>query len=177
MAPPPDTVSALKGAFPSLASRAGKDLPRLAGDLALHQPAAGARVLAENEPHDSLFLICEGEVAVECTVGGAVVRVGTLGKSRWFGEIGFLEGGTSTAGVVATAPALILALSRPQFMGYLQDHPVLADAILGELIPGMSQRLRVTREVLDRGDAPLRDTEMPRRSLLGRALRALTGGA
>ena len=177
MADLPDPLSAVATAFPSLASRAGSGLSGLVADMAQHRHAAGEVILSENQAHDSLYLICQGEVAIERVRGGARSRAGTLGPGKWFGEIGFLAQGASTADVVATQPSLILALPQTAFHRHLDQHPALADAILSEIIPGMSQRLRATRELVDGGDAPLTDTDAALESLFTRGLRALFGGA
>lgn len=171
-----DSLKALREAFPRLAERAGAHLDRLAADLVRHEPEAGTVLLHDHSPQDSLFLICRGEVRVELDNGDERVRVGTLGKSKWFGEIGFLEGGTSTAAVIVTQPSLVLSVSRAQFLRYLDEEPVLADALLSEVVPAMTRRLRETREIVDRGDLALGNAEPQAESLFARALHAVFGG-
>jgi len=172
----PDSERALRGAFPGLAATAGSSLPRLAADASRHELDVGSAILHEGEPHESLFLVCEGGVGLVCDQAGARVQIGALGRGTWFGELGFLEAGSSTAEVRATEPTLVLSISRAQFTGYIEDHPALADAILAEILPGMTQRLRKSTELIDRGAEPLTDNARPAEPWFVRALRAFFGG-
>lgn len=172
----PDSERALRDAFPGLAARCGGELRRLAAEATRHELPEGAVVLREQQPHDTLFFVCEGEVALQVSHGGSAVRIGTLGRSRWLGELGFLAAGPSTAQVTTAAPTLLLSVSRAQLEGWLDTHPVLADAILAEILPGMAERLRTTREVAERGATPLaaNSDRLPSGLLAG--LRAFFGG-
>jgi MFS family permease len=78
-------------------------LERLARAATEEDFAAGATVIREGEPADSLYVLVAGEVEVTARGegGGSERRLRTMAAPSYFGEIGVLEGIPRTATVTA----------------------------------------------------------------------------
>ncbi len=93
--------------------------------------SAGQVVVAEGHHSDRFYVIVSGEV--EVTQGGRVLRHEHPGD--FFGEIGLLRDVPRTATVTATAPSLLLTLSREDFL----------DAMTQELARTAAEEIAVKR--------------------------------
>lgn len=89
---------------------------------------AGATVVTEGDPGDSLCVIVEGKVDVR--KGDRVVA--ELKAGDFFGEISLIDGEPRTATVVATEDLSLLTLSSSNFDTLLTD-PYFARAVLKNL--------------------------------------------
>lgn len=106
-------------------------LGELAEDLSV---PAGARVFAEGDPGDALYLILTGRVTVER--GG--VRLAELGIGECFGELALLDEGPRSATVLVQESAELLRLDRDDFLDTLLLYPAVGRAVLAVL----ARRLR-----------------------------------
>ena len=74
---------------------------------------AGAEIVREGEPGDSLFLITEGSASVRTRdESGRAVPLATLGVGDFFGEVSLITSRPRTATVRAETPVGVLELTR-----------------------------------------------------------------
>lgn len=140
------------------------DLAELAACFEPRRFLAGAVVVGQDDPGDSLFVIAEGRVKVVLFGrGGRELILSVFRSGDFFGEMSLLDGQPRSATVVATEDARLLELSREVFAAFVDRHPRLALLILAE----MSRRLRRADEII--GNLGLLDVY----SRLGHQLREL----
>ena len=121
-------------ALPLFAEVSAAALERLSAAATEFEAPAG-RVLAEiGQPGSGMFVVEEGQVAVELPSGGEV----TLGPGEFFGEMSLLTDDLHSARVRAKTSVRCLALSRRDFTALLDDEPKVAVAML----PVLARRLR-----------------------------------
>ena len=95
---------------------------------------SGRALCREGETGQEFFVIEDGTVAV--SVGGK--EVATLGAGDFFGELALLDAGPRNATVTAQTDVRVLVVSRQEFMGLLEQEPVVAVRML----PAIGARLR-----------------------------------
>jgi CRP-like cAMP-binding protein len=114
------------------------------GALSTECFAQAGDVLAEQDSRGlEFFVIVEGSAAV--TRNG--VRLATLGRGSFFGELALLDGAARTATVVAETDMRLLVLSRREFSSLHHAAPSVAEKMLAEV----GARLRSTDGMLDSG--------------------------
>ncbi|MBP1719916.1 MAG: regulatory subunit-like protein [Deltaproteobacteria bacterium] len=97
---------------------------RLLQMLIPQEIAAGALVLEEGEPGDSLFLIKKGEAEVFTRdVQGEILPLAFLREGDFFGEISLITGRPRTASVKARQALELLRLQKEDFNELLKTHP------------------------------------------------------
>ncbi|MBP1715104.1 MAG: regulatory subunit-like protein [Deltaproteobacteria bacterium] len=95
---------------------------------------AGALILQEGQPGDSLYLIKKGEVEVFTRdVRGAILPLARLREGDFFGEISLITGRPRTASVLARQAVELLRLPREDFNQILKTHPEIL-SILEEFL-------------------------------------------
>lgn len=95
---------------------------------------AGRTLCREGEHGQEFFVLESGTVQV--SVGGR--QVATLGAGDFFGELALLDAGPRTATVTAETDVRVLVVSRPEFVGMLEEEPFIAVRML----PAIGARLR-----------------------------------
>ena len=86
--------------------------------------AAGALVLEEGQPGDSLYLIKKGEAEVFTRdVQGEILPLACLREGDFFGEISLITGRPRTASVKARQALELLRLQKEDFNEILKTHP------------------------------------------------------
>ena len=102
---------------------------------------AGRTLCREGETGQEFFVLESGTVSVE--VGGR--QVATLGPGDFFGELALLDAGPRNATVTAQSDVKVLVVSRQEFMGLLEEEPVVAVRML----PAIGARLRASAKTSD----------------------------
>jgi CRP-like cAMP-binding protein/Fe-S-cluster-containing hydrogenase component 2 len=102
---------------------------RLAALLKPQHYARGARIIREGDPGKSLYLIEEGQVAVE--QGGQTIAY--LDEGDFFGEMALLGQSQHGADVRALTPVEVLSLPAEEFNHLLHEQPAL-EAQLREVV-------------------------------------------
>jgi CRP-like cAMP-binding protein len=95
---------------------------------------AGVDLVREGEDGDALFVILEGEAAVQ-HAGAEVARVG---PGAYFGELAILDGAPRSATVVAATDVKVAVLGIRMFRTLLRELPDLAE----QLLVGLAAQLR-----------------------------------
>ena len=127
------TVEHLR-AFPLFTGLSDEAIAKVA-DAATEFDAPAGRVLAEvGQPGSGMFIVEDGEVAVELPSGGEAV----LGHGEFFGEMSLLTDEPHSARVRARTDVRCIALSRRDFSALLDEEPRVAVAML----PVLARRLR-----------------------------------
>lgn len=100
--------------------------------------AAGERIVVEGDDTHEMYIIRKGKVAIEKRHNGLAIRLATLGKGDFFGEMSLLEGLPRSADAVALTETRLLVLQSGGFLLKLRRDPTFAF----ELIAGLSSRIR-----------------------------------
>lgn len=117
----------------------------------------GEALFREGDAGRSLFVLAQGEVAVELRgPHGESLRVARLVAGDVIGEHCCLDPGHRSATAVATSRVLCLELTRDALDRMTSARPRLASLLLGEILRALSERLRTVdrriAEIVD-GDA------------------------
>lgn len=116
---------------------------------------AGAVIIHEGEPGDSMFIMCLGEV--EITKQLTLVLDEDTPKERVmirlkaedgvsFGEMALLENEVRSATVTASSPCRLLELQREDFLNLVNRDPVMGVKLLLRLAQILSRHLRKTNQ-------------------------------
>jgi len=121
----------------------------------LRKFSAGAVIIQEGEPGDSLFIMAAGEV--EITKQLTLVMDEDTPKERvmirlkaengvYFGEMALLENETRSATVTALTDCSLLELHRQDFLELIGQNPTMGVKLLLRLAQILSQHLRKTNQ-------------------------------
>lgn len=103
----------------------------------------------EGDAGDRMWLIVKGSVSVRITTdAGEERRIAGLGRGTTVGEMALVESVPRSATIVADDDVVCYELSRGGFDMLLNDHPMLASRILGNLARELTRRLRRTSQDL-----------------------------
>lgn len=91
---------------------------------------AGARLFAQGELGDSLYVIVSGRVRVERD-GKELAQ---LGQGECVGELAALDWEPRSAAVIAVETTALIRLERDDLYDLLGDHPELVRALAGVLV-------------------------------------------
>jgi CRP/FNR family cyclic AMP-dependent transcriptional regulator len=129
--------------LPLLAKLPHEDLRQLAAIARVQNYRAGAVIVRQGEPGDSLHAIVEGSVRIDVvSPSGAETTMAVMGPGECFGELAILDGRPRSANATAIQPTKTLVVTRADFIHWLADKPT--SALL--LLETMSLRLRSTNE-------------------------------
>jgi CRP-like cAMP-binding protein len=121
-----------------LSGLTGDQVREVAQHLRAKDFAAGQTIYREGAPGDALYIVEEGQVALQ-TGAGAARRVQLmLGSGEFFGETALLTGEPQATDAVAQTAATIWMLDRADFEALALKYPVLAL----NLSRALSRRLR-----------------------------------
>lgn len=113
-------------------------------DGLLHQREylADEVVFDEGEEGQAIYLILEGEVALERKGQGEAGRIAVLGPDSFFGDLALIENLPRSAQARAVKPSRLAALFREDFLGLMDTHARIASKIALQLAREMARRLR-----------------------------------
>jgi CRP/FNR family cyclic AMP-dependent transcriptional regulator len=121
-------------AIPLFAGARPRDLERIARLCTEVEVPAGRTLCREGESGQEFFVLESGTVQV--AAGGR--QLATLGAGEFFGELALLDAGPRTATVTAETDVTVLVVSRQEFVGLLEEEPLVAVRML----PAIGARLR-----------------------------------
>lgn len=93
-------------------------------DTVVRAYRAGETIIERDAPGDSLFAIARGGVAVAAPGGHVPIEAGSI-----FGEVGLISGRRRGATVVATAPSIIVEISRNAALKLMAAVPAVKRAV------------------------------------------------
>lgn len=110
---------------------------------------AGAVVLREGSPVDSLGVVVDGRLAIRLAVPGrGVVTVMTVEPGDCIGWSALVPPYRATSTVVATEPTTVVAFAGPALRRAMDADPALAAAVLRRVLDAVARRLTATRTQL-----------------------------
>jgi CRP-like cAMP-binding protein len=126
----------LIGAVPLFAGLSKGQLKLIAKTAKDRSIRAGETIVKHGEQGVGLFIILDGEVAVE-KAGKSVAQ---LGPGKFFGEMALIDDQPRTADVKAVTPVRCLVLSRWEFWSAVGTEPEVIRSLLVETV----RRLRAS---------------------------------
>lgn len=140
------------GRVPFLADLSPEEIEALCPAATLREVAADETIFRQGDPSSELFLVLDGEVAIELLMGGASPRLlTTLGRGTVFGEINFLLGTARTASARALRETRCVALDRTS----LEALEGLGGQAVGRIMEKLARVLALRLAHVDRQVAEL----------------------
>ena len=121
----------------------------------LREFSAGAVIIQEGEPGDSLFIMAAGEVEItkqltlvldEDTPKDRVMIRLKAENGVYFGEMALLESETRSATVTASTDCALLELHQNDFLELIKQNPAMGVKLLLRLAQLLSRHLRKTNQ-------------------------------
>ncbi|MBI4949723.1 MAG: cyclic nucleotide-binding domain-containing protein [Deltaproteobacteria bacterium] len=123
----------------------------------------GECLFREGDPGDSIFLVAEGEVAVEGSAkDSSRVRLATLKEGSIFGEFGFFSGSKRASDVRAVKDSVILEITKAEIEEIIKTHERVSSILFDFYKERVVDRLMALSEIFK----PLSAGE--RKEMLGR---------
>ena len=119
-----------------------KQLRSIARIARVFDGRAGTVITRVGEPGNEFYLILDGTVSVDLSVGMPV----SLRSGEFFGEMSLLDGDPRSATVVADTPVRLLVITRENFSILRKEVPDLTQILLVTL----SRRVRQAEQRADR---------------------------
>jgi len=151
---------------PFLAPLSATERRHVADRAELATYAAGATIIARDEPGRTLYVILKGRVRVVHAgkTGTGTAPLAEFGPGEFFGEMALLENAPRSADVIAVTPTTCALLTWDVFQRDLLGNPGVATALLAAL----SRRLRALSELHEH---PQVETKAPPKERERRILR------
>jgi aspartate ammonia-lyase len=111
-----------------------------AGEEASYEP--GELLFSVGDPRSALWIILEGNIAIESTEHGTTIRIATLGAGEVIGEGILLEEPTHATAGRAMRRTRTLRFPRETLDPILRDRPYLYAAMVGRAARAIRDRLR-----------------------------------
>ena len=106
-------------------------------------------VIREGDPGDKVFLIVDGEVAVyKKGDGESEIRLDTMGRGDYFGEIALFEEAARSATIRTTRRSRFLVLHKQEFNELVREYPGIAL----QICTALSHRLRHLQDHVARAE-------------------------
>ena len=131
------------------------EIHKVLNRTSLREFPAGAAIIQEGEPGDSLFIMQEGEVEItkqltltldEDTPKERVMIRLKAENGVYFGEMALLENETRSATVTALNDCSVLELHQEDFLDLIEQNPAMGVKLLLRLAQVLSQHLRKTNQ-------------------------------
>ncbi len=138
-------------ALPLFRNLGEEDMTALAEESHLHQCPAGTRLYQEGERGDEMFLILNGEVAIDRHgPEGETVRLREAGSGDYIGDMAIMGDGARFATATVIQDATLLALGRHAVLQAARNH---SDILLA-LVKAQAERLESIVKTLAPERAP-----------------------
>lgn len=124
------------------------DLKEVLATAEIQEIRAGKTIIEEGAESYDIFVIRQGSMVVEKTIGGKPVFLSYLPAGSYVGEMALVDGGRRTATVRAAIKSEVIKLSGDAFRALLQRKPEL----LARFKQDMSKRQELTSFVEARKD-------------------------
>jgi CRP-like cAMP-binding protein len=108
----------------------------------------GSRVFAHRSSGRDLYILEQGEVAVQRTTSYGTYTLGTIEPGNVFGEGSFVGGYERTSDIVAAAPSQLLRIDAEALAELIETNPDLGVQLYWSLWHSLARKLRATNEQL-----------------------------
>ncbi len=108
---------------------------------------AGARIIAEDEAGEEMFVILKGKVRLH----KGATEITSLGKGAHFGEMALVDRTPRSLSATADEPSRLLAIRRRDFYEMIKKEPGLSVKLLWSFVQVLADRLRKTTADLSGG--------------------------
>jgi len=99
---------------------------------------AGEIIVRQGDAGNCMFVIQKGEVEALAESDGRELRLRTMGRNEFFGEMALFEKEIRTATIRAIRPTRVLTIDKKNFLGGVHEDPSLSFRVLQM----MSHRIR-----------------------------------
>lgn len=106
--------------------------------------APGELVLERNVRLRAIFVVDEGSVRVERNEGGRIVTLAVLGPGQFFGEMSFVDGGATSASVVANTATRLRMINTMIVDNLSEVDPTFGTRLYRSIAAILVERLRLT---------------------------------
>lgn len=121
-----DTTSFLKSIQP-FNSLSKSELDRISSFFSVKSFGSNGVIFRRGDPGDYVFIIIEGEVAVQVpSKSGILQTVSSLGSGSFFGDMSVLLGERRSSTVVSTRETTVLSIDRDHFMSLNNHNPAIS---------------------------------------------------
>jgi len=117
-------------------------LERLAERLREVQLPAGATLIREGEPANSLYIVVAGRLRASVAREGAELAVGEIGRGEVVGEMALLTDEPRSATVRAVRDSQLLGLSKADFSRFIDEHPNALFGVTRLIISRLQRSMR-----------------------------------
>ncbi|MGF1626013.1 MAG: cyclic nucleotide-binding domain-containing protein [Alphaproteobacteria bacterium] len=114
---------------------------------------SGHALFRQGEPGDAAYIIIDGEASVEVDSPTGPLRVATLGRNDFVGEIAILCDVPRTATVIAASNLVTLRISKDLFFRLVTEFPQMAVEIMRELAHRLELTTARLRQVINESAA------------------------
>lgn len=109
---------------------------------------AGAQIIREGEPQQSLYLVLSGTLHARTVENGREVLLGEIRAGESIGEVSVFDPAKASASVVAAGPVQLWKLDASALRDFVSLYPAPGAEILWGLATILSRRLRAVNEKL-----------------------------
>ena len=106
--------------------------------------AAEELVVEQNASMQTIFLVEDGSVRVERDDEGQTILLAILEAGEFFGEMSFVDGGPSSARVVAQEPTRVRTIDEANVNSFVRQDPSFAGRLYRSIAAILVERLRRT---------------------------------
>lgn len=103
--------------------------------------AEGEAMFTEGVSSRQLYFVVEGTLIASVLTDEGPVGLGTVAPGAWVGEIGFIDGGASTATVVAATDVTVYGTTHTDLLQVADTHPRAAAVLIREITTQLANRL------------------------------------
>jgi CRP-like cAMP-binding protein len=112
--------------------------------------AAGQLVFREGEPASGLLFVAEGELAATVRVGAATVPLRRIEAGQLLGEAALIDPSPRQATVKAVRRSTLYEIGEESVEVLRRNAPAAARALVGAAVAGVTRRLRLLEQRLER---------------------------
>lgn len=137
------------------------DLKALADNFTLIEKNENDIIFKKGDPGLSIYIIQEGNIKITThAIDGDELILAVLHKGDFFGEMTMFDQATRTANAIVYDHAVILEMSRKNFINLIKAHPDIAISMLGELGKRLRQTNEITARQVSRNVNEIMETEL-----------------
>lgn len=114
----------------------------IASVLTLHEYGAGEALFREGEAGTEMFILREGEIAIEMeSSGGETMEIATLSGGDFLGEMSIFEDAPRSATCRSKGRSVLYGLSMEEFSRLMEERPLVAIRVMNRMLRIVASRL------------------------------------